>query len=107
LRIAARYADGWNFASNLDGRLEGFEERRDALLRECEAIGRDPGEITLSVQIIIPSAGAARREALDRAIAFGRAGAAEILLTTPAREGAAGIRRLATEIAAPLKDAFG
>ena len=38
---------------------------------------------------------------------FGRAGSDEILLTTPAREGAAGIRRLATEVAAPLRDAFG
>ena len=34
-------------------------------------------------------------------------GSDEILLTTPAREGAAGIRRLATEVAAPLRDAFG
>ena len=27
LRIAARYADGWNFASNLDGTLDGFRTR--------------------------------------------------------------------------------
>ena len=107
LRMAARYADGWNFASNLDPTLEGFVNRRDTLLRECEAIGRDPGELTLSAQIIIPSVGAPRREALERAKAYVRAGSAEILLTTPATEGAAGIRRLATEVAAPLRDAFG
>jgi hypothetical protein len=29
------------------------------------------------------------------------------MLTTKARDGAAGIRRLATEVAAPLRDAFG
>ena len=107
LRLAARYADGWNFASNLDGRLEGFIERRATLLRACEAIGRDPGELTLSTQIIIPADRAGRREATERAMAFVRAGSAEILLTTPARGGAAGIRRLATEVAAPLRDAFG
>jgi alkanesulfonate monooxygenase SsuD/methylene tetrahydromethanopterin reductase-like flavin-dependent oxidoreductase (luciferase family) len=107
LRIAARYADGWNYASNLDGTLDGFIERRDTLLRECEAIGRDPAELTLSVQVIIPADRVARDEALERAIAYGRAGCTEILLTTPAREGALGIRRLATEVAAPLKDAFG
>ena len=45
--------------------------------------------------------------ATERAIAYGRAGRDEILLTTPAREGAAGIRRLATEVAAPMRDAFG
>ncbi|MFL5674806.1 MAG: LLM class flavin-dependent oxidoreductase [Chloroflexota bacterium] len=107
LRLAARYADGWNYASNLDGTLEGFIERRDRLTAECEAIGRDPATLTLSVQIIIPPGGEPRRAALDRAVAYGRAGAAEILLTTLAREGAAGIRRLATQVAEPLKATFG
>ena len=107
LRIAARYADGWNYASNLDGTLEGFMARLDALRSACEEIGRDPTELTISVQIIIPSDAAGRRTATERAIAYGRAGSDEILLTTPAREGAAGIRRLAIEVAAPLRDAFG
>ncbi len=107
LRIAARYADGWNYASNLGGTLEGFTERLDALRRACEEIGRDPAELTISTQIIIPGDAAGRRTATERAIAYGRAGSDEILLTTPAREGAAGIRRLATEVAAPLRDAFG
>ena len=107
LRLAARYADGWNFASNLDGSADGFVTRRDALLRACEAIGRDPAELTLSAQIIIPGDPAGRRAALERAMGFVRAGAGHIMLTTPAREGAAGIRRLAVEVAAPLRDAFG
>lgn len=107
LRIAARVADGWNYASNLDGTLEGFIERRDIILRECEAIGRDPGELELSVQIIIPPDGEPRRATTDAAISYGRAGAAHILLTTLGSEGAAGIRRLATEVAGPIRDAFG
>ncbi len=107
LRLAARYADGWNFASNLDGSADGFVTRRDALLRACEAIGRDPAELTLSAQIIIPGDPAGRRAALERAMGFVRAGAGHIMLTTPAREGAPGIRRLALEVAAPLRDAFG
>ena len=107
LRLAARYADGWNFASNLDGSADGFVTRRDELLRACEAIGRDPAELTLSAQIIIPGDPAGRRAALERAMGFVRAGAGHIMLTTPAREGAAGIRRLAVEVAAPLRDAFG
>ncbi len=107
LRIAARYADGWNFASNLDDSRSGFADRRDALLRACEAIGRDPAELTISAQIIIPSEPVARRAATDRALGFGRDGAQEILLTTPAREGAAGIRRLAGDVAARLRDTFG
>jgi alkanesulfonate monooxygenase SsuD/methylene tetrahydromethanopterin reductase-like flavin-dependent oxidoreductase (luciferase family) len=107
LRLAARYADGWNFASNLDGSADGFVTRRDELLRACQAIGRDPTELTLSAQIIIPGDRAARRAALERAMGFVRAGAGHIMLTTPAREGAAGIRQLAVEVAAPLRDAFG
>lgn len=107
LRLAARYADGWNFASNLDGSADGFVTRRDGLLRACEAIGRDPAELTLSAQIVIPGDPAGRRAALERAMGFVRAGAGHIMLTTPAREGAPGIRRLAAEVAAPLRDAFG
>ncbi len=107
LRLAAHYADGWNFASNLDGSADGFVTRRDDLLRACAAIGRDPAELTLSAQIIIPGDAAGRRAALERATAFVRAGAGHIMLTTPAREGAPGIRRLATDVAAPLRDAFG
>jgi alkanesulfonate monooxygenase SsuD/methylene tetrahydromethanopterin reductase-like flavin-dependent oxidoreductase (luciferase family) len=107
LRMAARIADGWNYASNLDGTLEGFIERRDIILRECDATGRDPAELELSVQVIIPPDGEPRRAAREAAIAYGRAGAVHILLTTLGSEGAAGIRRLATEVAEPIRDAFG
>ena len=107
LRIAARYADGWNFASNLDGSTDGFVKRRDALFRACEAIGRDQAELTLSTQVIIPGDAAGRRAAIDHISRFVRAGATEVLLTTPASEGAAGIRKLAAEVAAPLRDTFG
>jgi len=107
LRLAARYADGWNFASNLDGSADGFVKRRDELLRACAALGRDETELTLSAQIIIPGDAVGRRAALERAMGFVRAGAGHIMLTTPAREGAEGIRRLATDVAAPLRDAFG
>jgi alkanesulfonate monooxygenase SsuD/methylene tetrahydromethanopterin reductase-like flavin-dependent oxidoreductase (luciferase family) len=106
LRLAARDADGWNYASNLGGTLEGFIERRDLLFAACEAIGRDALTLTLSVQIIIPPHGEPRRTAFAQAVAYGRAGASVIILTTLARDGAAGIRRLATEVAEPLKATF-
>jgi alkanesulfonate monooxygenase SsuD/methylene tetrahydromethanopterin reductase-like flavin-dependent oxidoreductase (luciferase family) len=107
LRMAARLADGWNYASNLSGSLAGFIERREILLQACDEIGRDPNGLAVSVQIIIPPDGAPRREATAAAIAYGRAGAGEILLTTLASGGAAGIRALASEVAAPIRDAFG
>jgi alkanesulfonate monooxygenase SsuD/methylene tetrahydromethanopterin reductase-like flavin-dependent oxidoreductase (luciferase family) len=107
LSLAARYADGWNYASNLAGTVEGFIERRDRLLAECDAIGRDPAELTLSVQVVIPDESPGRRQATEQAIRYGRAGADHIMLTTWARNGADGIRRLAAEVAAPIRDAFG
>lgn len=107
LRMAARYANGWNYASNLDGTVEGFVERRDTLLAACDEIGRDPADLVLSVQIIIPDDPAGRRRATTEAVAYGRAGASAILLTTLARGGADGIRRLATDVAASIRDAFG
>ena len=111
----ARPAPGRPLRRRLELRLEpGRDARRvhraarPAAAPRARRSGATRTTLTLSVQIIIPAAGEPRRAALERAIAYGRAGASEILLTTLAREGAAGIRRLATEVAEPLKrDAFG
>ena len=76
LRLAARYADGWNYASNLDGTLDGLHRAaRPRCARACEAIGRDPATLTLSVQIIIPADWRARgaRRSSGRSPTAGRA----------------------------------
>ena len=46
LRIVAERADGWNQT----GDPSTFVAKRDALLRHCEAVGRDPAEIEISAQ---------------------------------------------------------
>ena len=87
LRLAARYADGWNYASNLAGTLDGFIERRDRLRAECEAIGRDPADAHAVGPDHHPGRGepsGARPSSVPSPTA--RAGASEILLTTPARD---------------------
>lgn len=48
LRIAAQYADVWNFAG---GPVDTFKHKVAVLHEHCAAIGRDPGAIALSVQI--------------------------------------------------------
>ena len=48
LRTAARYAQHWNFVG---GTTEEFARKRDVLFAHCQAIGRDPEEITLSSHI--------------------------------------------------------
>ncbi len=107
MRLTARLGDGWNYAANLSGSVDGFLERLEALRRICEEEARDIAEITVSVQLIVPDDREERRRARDAAEGYARAGAQEIMLTIPARSGAQGIRRLASEVAVPLRDALG
>ncbi len=107
MRLTARLGDGWNYAANLSGSVDGFLERLEALRRICEEEARDIAEITVSVQLIVPDDREERRRARDAAEGYARAGAEEIMLTIPARSGAEGIRRLASEVAVPLRDALG
>jgi len=104
MRLTARLADGWNYAANLNGSVDGFRERHEALRRMCDEEGRDVAELTISVQLIVPDDAGERRRALAAAQGYAQAGAQEIMLTIPARSGAAGIRRLAIEVALPLRD---
>jgi F420-dependent oxidoreductase-like protein len=48
LRIAARYADGWNVAFASPA---AFARKRDVLHRHCEAIDRDPATIRCAVNV--------------------------------------------------------
>ena len=48
LPITARYAQHWNFAG---GSPEQFAHKRGVLVAQCELIGRDPTEITLSAHL--------------------------------------------------------
>ena len=50
LRVVAQYADVWNFAS---GTVADFERKIGILREHCAAVGRDPAEIELSVQVMV------------------------------------------------------
>jgi hypothetical protein len=100
LRIVAELADGWNQT----GDPAAFDEKRDALLRHCEAAGRDPSEIEISAQVFgrdgLPAM-------LEVAADYARRGVGHVILVTPAADGPAGLQRLAHEVAEPLKERFG
>lgn len=100
LRIVAELADGWNQT----GDPATFVEKRDALLRHCEAVGRDPAEIEISAQVFA-SQGLA--EQLETATAYAQQGAQHIVLIVPAEQGPDGLRRMAHEVAEPLRERFG
>jgi len=100
LRITAELADGWNQT----GDPETFQEKRGALLRHCEAIGRDPGEIEISAQAFVRDGYSATLEIASRYL---REGAQHVILVMPADHGPEGLRRLAHEVAEPLREQFG
>lgn len=100
MRLVAQYADGWNYSS---GPIADYVRKRDALLRHCDALERDPAEITVSTQIRIPDV-RRWRESLAEAREFAAVGCDHVILYMDARDGAAGLEVLAREVAAPLRE---
>ena len=100
VRIVAELADGWNQT----GDPATFVEKRDALLRHCEVVGRDPGEIEISAQAFLRDGYAA---SLEVAATYARQGAHHVMLVIPADHGPEGLQRLAHEVAEPLRERFG
>ena len=100
LRITAELADGWNH----NGHPGTFIQKRDALLRHCQAVGRDPAEIEISSQVF-GREGPAQQLSAARELA--RQGVRHIVLVLPAADGPDGLRRLAREVAEPLRHAVG
>jgi alkanesulfonate monooxygenase SsuD/methylene tetrahydromethanopterin reductase-like flavin-dependent oxidoreductase (luciferase family) len=104
IRIAARYADGWNYTGSVpESSVEEFIRRRDELFRACKEIGRNPNELTVSVQIRAGDNARERRLATELGRAYARSGCDHLILVTAGRFGADGLRTVATEIAEPLR----
>jgi alkanesulfonate monooxygenase SsuD/methylene tetrahydromethanopterin reductase-like flavin-dependent oxidoreductase (luciferase family) len=100
LRIAAERADGWNQT----GEPSTFVEKRDILLRHCEAVGRDPAEIEISAQAFLRDGDYAAL--LEIAAGLAEAGAQHLILIVPAADGPEGLQKLADQVASPLRDRF-
>ena len=100
LRIVAELADGWNHT----GDPATFVEKRDALLRHCETVGRDPAEIEISAQAFLNDG---YDTLLEVANQFAENGAQHVILVMPASDGPDGLTKLAREVAEPLRERFG
>jgi F420-dependent oxidoreductase-like protein len=93
LRVVARHADVWNFTG---GPAEELTRKAGILREHCAAVGRDPAEIALSVQLVVDYGDlAATAEALQRYV---DAGATHLILNLrpPFPEGI--VERLAEEV---------
>jgi alkanesulfonate monooxygenase SsuD/methylene tetrahydromethanopterin reductase-like flavin-dependent oxidoreductase (luciferase family) len=106
-RMAARLADGWVLPAGANEGLPEFRDRRAAILRELEAIGRDPTSFTFAGQVATGTTAADRATALEAARQFVAEGADHVILGMPARLGPAGLADVAREVAEPLRAGLG
>ena len=98
LRIAAQYADIWNFAG---GPVETFVHKNEILDAHCATIGRDPATIARSVQLIVnPNDMSATRNLVQQ---FITAGANHLILNLRAPYPEHIVHRLAEEVVEPLQ----
>jgi alkanesulfonate monooxygenase SsuD/methylene tetrahydromethanopterin reductase-like flavin-dependent oxidoreductase (luciferase family) len=99
LRLVAEHADRWNYPGGMD---DAFAERDATLRRHCDELGRDPAEITRSIQLLVraeePDVVATTRGTIARAI---DAGVTHIVLA--AALGGRPLQWLADEMIVPFR----
>lgn len=98
LRVVARYADVWN---HVGGSVDTFKHKVEVLHQHCAAVGRDPAEIALSVQVPVNNDDlAATTKATQDYVA---AGATHIVYTLRAPYPDGIVARLADEVVANVR----
>ena len=105
--LAVRFADGWPMPGNMAGDVAYFTAKRDEIRRALEVAGRDPDDFTFAGQVVSGATTAARREALEAAEAFVRAGADHVIVGIAAAGGPAALEAAAHDVARPLRERFG
>jgi alkanesulfonate monooxygenase SsuD/methylene tetrahydromethanopterin reductase-like flavin-dependent oxidoreductase (luciferase family) len=99
LRIVAEHADVWNVIGPPRTTVEDLRQRSGVLDEYCAALGRDPREITRSVQMAISYEDPARtRESLRQLI---DAGFTHVVLNPPAPYPSGVARWMADELIRP------
>jgi hypothetical protein len=84
-----------------------FAGKREHILAELAAIGRDPAGFAFAAQLPTGTTAGDRRAAVDAGVRFARIGAMHLILGMPAGLGPAGIATVASEVVAPLRDRLG
>jgi alkanesulfonate monooxygenase SsuD/methylene tetrahydromethanopterin reductase-like flavin-dependent oxidoreductase (luciferase family) len=107
LELAARLADGWFVPALPFVDVETFRVRRDDLAARIESGGRDPTAFGFAAQVPSGVDAATLATARELGLGYARGGATDLILACPAELGAAGLRRLAREVAEPLREALG
>lgn len=107
IALAARYAEGWVMPGNRPGDVAYFAAKRDEIRHALEATRRDPEDFAFAAQLNAGGSLRDHRQARATAVAFLRAGADHLIIGVPGRLGPDGLRRMAAEVARPIRDATG
>lgn len=107
IALVARHGDGWMLPAIPDFDIAYFADKRDRILAELEAAGRDPADFAFAAQVQTGTTAERRRAAVEGALAFARAGATHLILGMPAGLGPGGLTLVASEVAEPLREALG
>ena len=107
IALAARAADGWILPGLNEGDASYTAARRDELLRAMEAIGRDPTGFAIIGQVHVGEGPGWAPAAVASASDLVSAGATQVVLGIRAAMGPDFLRRVAREVAEPLREAFG
>jgi len=107
IALAARLGDGWILPGANAGDVGYFADRRDALLRAMDEIGRDPSGFRLIAQVHVTVEAASGQAARDAADAMRAAGATDVIIGIPAAAGPDALAFAAREVAEPLAERWG
>jgi alkanesulfonate monooxygenase SsuD/methylene tetrahydromethanopterin reductase-like flavin-dependent oxidoreductase (luciferase family) len=100
MRLVAELADGWNFSGAFA--VDEFTSRVDAIKRNCDAIGRDAGEVEISAQLRVDVNDLA--EGLSTSRRFIREGVRHMILYLDGRQGVGAVDRVVSEVVTALRD---
>ena len=92
---------------NRAGELDYLVEKRDAMVRALEEVGRDPAGFTFAAQVRCGETPAERRRALETARAFVELGAQHVILGMTPNRGPGDLQLIASEVAEPLMELAG
>jgi alkanesulfonate monooxygenase SsuD/methylene tetrahydromethanopterin reductase-like flavin-dependent oxidoreductase (luciferase family) len=107
IALAARAADGWILPGLNAGDAVYMAEKRDALLRELERVGRDPSGFGFAGQVLIGRTADDRERALAQALGLVDIGATEVVLGIVGSSGPTGLQAVVDEVAIPIREAIG
>jgi alkanesulfonate monooxygenase SsuD/methylene tetrahydromethanopterin reductase-like flavin-dependent oxidoreductase (luciferase family) len=107
IALVASIGDGWMLPAVPESDIPYFAEKRERILAELTAGGRDAAGFAFAAQVPTGDSAAARRDAVENAVAYVRAGATHMILGMPARLGPDGLSAVASEVVAPLRDRLG